>query len=206
MAIKQARVKIKGGATLTASPDVYHTTLSSPAIRKKYKPVAEALGSVVFSWNALQHAFTELLLEIAPETEREALLEKWNAKRHDGAQREMLLKVARKQLPEGATALMALEVLVEMADEKAEDRNAFLHAPLWIESSEGEVKPRTSTDHPRALELVDKDILGDCERFITIATLLTRACNTLAAHLRNPESNPLRDMPDLSQGLSGNGA
>ncbi len=209
MAIKDSGpIRFTATASMTASPSVYHTLLLSPEVRQKFKPIAEALGCVVFSWNALQQAFTHLLLVIAPEEKRESLLLTWNGKRHDGTQRSMLIEVAqRTTLPkDDAEAMRVLEELVSVADDQAEARNAFLHAPMWIESGEGEVKPRTSTDHPRALELVDKDILGDCERFITIATLLTRACNTLAAHLRNPESNPLRDMPDLSQGLSGNGA
>jgi hypothetical protein len=165
-----------------------------------------ALGKVAHSWNHLQEALG-VLLSRAMRLPLKKALALWYSSTNDRAQREMIrsgLEVCE------LTADQKIDVtwLLNQVDKLSTQRNIAIHAPCsvgYINDSALPVQqrmivgPHFFNGHPRAADLIGKDIIEEFKLNEQRTAALQNYASAIAASLREDKPRPWPERPRLPE-------
>jgi hypothetical protein len=129
--------------------------------------IALAIGKIVMAWNEFHEALGELYAEIGGRDKWQHSLDEWHSCRADRKQRMKLLEAAQASLT-GRAAAETIWVVENTDTLVANQRNIGVHMPLVsFTDLDGvhQMLPLTLFGNRRAIDMVDRDLLGEYEHF-----------------------------------------
>src|SRR5689334_2338290 len=174
--------------------------LGYPPTHKSFKAYVAAIGQAAIAWNGLHEALRSLFaLFLASETvPTHAAI--WYSQNNDRAQRNMLMALARSDYDHGDISdeiFQRVRWLINAANDLATVRDVAIHAPLVSDSKS--ITPWTlhGIGHPKAIKLLDKNLLAEFRWCRDAAITLTDFCLRLEFALTRIRPYPLPDIPSL---------
>jgi hypothetical protein len=164
---------------------------------------ALAIGRLVIAWNNFQEQLAELFARLFGKERWDEALAAWQALVNDGAQRDMLVAVARSKLGDESPAFKKILWISEQAKQQlADNRNFGIHTPLMIFTDIDGTTNIFPSDifgnvRARSSKIRDKDLVELFSTYELQIRKMTTFALAVGFHISDPEVHPLPDKPDL---------